>query len=156
MVAFTALASAIYVAVLASTANAIPIPTPPPTSSALDFTIYSGQQSGLQNQCYDGGKSLHVAPADVGKCNQADVFYTARIDSQAYGYSCNRKSPSPSFTRENWLTLFIVEVYTDANCVAAIGGYTYPPDWSKPCQYAGGSQIRYDLHSWKVTCTYTV
>ncbi|KAE9377240.1 hypothetical protein N431DRAFT_436497 [Stipitochalara longipes BDJ] len=136
MVAFTTLVSAISMALLASTAKAVP--TPPPTSSALDFTIYSGQQSGLQNQCYDGGKSLHVAPADLGKCNQADVFYTARIDAQAYGYSCN------------------LEVYTDDNCTAAIGGYSYPPDWSKPCQYAGGLQIKYNLNSWKVTCTYTI
>jgi hypothetical protein len=94
MVAFTALASAISMALLASTANAVP--TPPPTSSAVDFTLYTGQQPGHQNECWDGGVSLHVTPADLGKCNKANVFYTARIDAQAYGYSCTRIPPLPS------------------------------------------------------------
>jgi hypothetical protein len=91
MVNLTTLASAISMALLANTANAVP--TPPPTSSALDFTLFTGQQPGHQNECWDNGKALHVAPADLGTCFKADIFYTARIYSQAYGYSCTRIFP---------------------------------------------------------------
>lgn len=92
---------------------------PPPTSSALDFTLYKTQQAGSENQCWTGVEIDHVAPADIGKCNVAyEGFYTLRIDHLAVGYDCTGTLPvaysletvvSPCRTRfflawilENW------------------------------------------------------
>jgi hypothetical protein len=96
MVAFTALASALSMALLATAASAVPTVLtarqPLPTTSALDFTLYKTTQPGYENQCWTGVDIIHVAPTDIGSCNKAD-FYVLRIDHLATGYDCQSISP---------------------------------------------------------------
>jgi len=93
MVSFTALVSAISMALLTSTANAAPCApdytAPPPTDSVLDFTLY--KTNGNELQCWThapGNSVVHVAPKETGKCITAD-FYALNIDSNHNGvYGC--------------------------------------------------------------------
>jgi hypothetical protein len=92
MVAFTAFASAISIALLATTANAVPTvltARQPPTTSAIDFTLYKTTQAGDENQCWFGVDIVHLAPADIGTCYTAvSDFYVLNIDHLATGYNC--------------------------------------------------------------------
>jgi hypothetical protein len=103
MVAFTALVSAISMALLATTASAVPTVLtsrqwPPPTSTVLDFTLYKTTQPGNEGQCWDGAIGAHVAPSDIGACNKAD-FYTFQINTVHPGYDCQGTSPTPTFLK---------------------------------------------------------
>jgi hypothetical protein len=112
MVAFTAFVSAISMALLASTASAAPsvvAARQPPTSSAIDFTLYKTTQPGLENMCYTPVDVVHVSPTELvdnggssTACNTAN-FYVAQIDSVAWGWNCQRNS-SPFFSRKYLLT----------------------------------------------------
>lgn len=102
MVSFTALTTAISVALLATTTNAAPAVVaerdPPPTSSVLQFTLYKTLQSGSENQCWWGAPGNNfgsVAPSELvaangastSNCHQGD-YYTLRIWNEAQGYNC--------------------------------------------------------------------
>jgi hypothetical protein len=91
MDSFTTLASVISMALFASAAPAVMEARgpPPPTSSALDFTLFKAD-AGQEYQCYNNVADLHVPPADLGNCHTAPTFYNARIWDQAWGYTCKR------------------------------------------------------------------
>jgi len=134
MVSFTAITSAISVILFAATTGALPA-NPPPTSTVLDFTLYTGNQAGHEYECWDGGKDFHVPPSNIntGACNQASTFYTAKIDSQASGYNCR-------------LLLF-----SDNKCYNKVAELT-PADSNKPCAFPGGT--KQNLQGWQVNCSY--
>ncbi|KAE9379846.1 hypothetical protein N431DRAFT_476922 [Stipitochalara longipes BDJ] len=147
MVSLAAFASAISMALLASTASAAPgivaERQPPPTSSVLDFTLYKTLQAGSENQCWwgaPGNNQGHPPPSEFvarngaswSSCHQAD-FYTLRIYNQAPGYNCQ------------------VNVYSDNACNNYVGAVQYNSDFSQPCTFPGSSGL-VDLLSWEVSC----
>jgi hypothetical protein len=92
MVSFTTLACAISMALFASAAPTVMEArgTPPPTSSVLDFTLFKSTDAGQENQCRDNVADAHVPPAEMGVCHKSPTFYTAKIYSQGWGYTCKR------------------------------------------------------------------
>jgi hypothetical protein len=165
MVSFTALASAISMALFATAASSAPTVIaerdPPPTSSVLDFTLYKTLQSGAENQCWwgaPGDNQGHPPPSEFvaangvssSNCHQAD-FYTLRIYNLAQGYNCQGNSFSLALIFSNrLLTLIIVKVYSDNSCSNYVGAVAYSNDFSTPCQFPGSGLV--DLQSWKVSC----
>jgi hypothetical protein len=92
MVSFTTLASAISMALFASAAPTVMEArgSPPPTWSALDFTLFKSTDAGQEQQCWDNVADVHVPPADIGNCHKSSTFYTGKIYAQAWGYTCKR------------------------------------------------------------------
>ena len=119
MVSFTALVSAVSMALFATTINAAPAikverDWPPPTSSVLDFTLYKETSPGNEGECWNNipGGDIHVAPGDLIStagdpykstvCNKAD-FYVAHIDSTHPGYNCNGILPKHPCPCSRWI-----------------------------------------------------
>jgi hypothetical protein len=98
MVSFTALASAISMALLATTASAAPTISerdPPPTWSVIDMSLYKTTQVGSENQCWWWVDQGHPSPSEFkaengvlhSACHKSD-FYNLKIDHIATGYNC--------------------------------------------------------------------
>ena len=99
MVSFTALATAISVALLATTTNAAPaVVAERDTSSVLQFTLYKTLQSGSENECWWGAPGnnfgsvppselVPASPPSTSNCHQGD-FYTLRIYNEDPAYKC--------------------------------------------------------------------
>ncbi|KAH8771473.1 hypothetical protein BGZ57DRAFT_954337 [Hyaloscypha finlandica] len=144
MVSFTALATAISVALLATTTNAAPaVVAERDTSSVLQFTLYKTLQSGSENECWWGAPGnnfgsvppselVPASPPSTSNCHQGD-FYTLRIYNEDPAYKCE------------------VKTYKDDTCSQFVGSVPYEPSkFGTPCKFPGGSLV--NLHSWKVSC----
>ncbi|KAH8770456.1 hypothetical protein F5882DRAFT_411450 [Hyaloscypha sp. PMI_1271] len=145
MVSFTALASTVSMALLATTASAAPaigerdpVPQPPQTWSVIDLSLFKTLQSGSENQCWWWVDQGHPSPSEFvpnspsgthSACHKSD-FYNLKIDHIATGYNCQ------------------VKVYSDDNC--ATGGYTITYPTVGDCKYPSGSLVNF--HSWEVFC----
>jgi hypothetical protein len=103
MVSFTALASTVSMALLATTASAAPangerdpVPQPPQTWSVIDLSLFKTLQSGSENQCWWWVDQGHPSPSEFvpnppsgthSACHKSD-FYNLKIDHIATGYNC--------------------------------------------------------------------
>jgi len=166
MVSFTALASAISMALLSTTVSAAPAvigkrQSPPPTSSVLDFTLYKTTQPGDEGQCWTSVGTFHIAPTDLlpfdgvttnTACNQAD-FYVVHIDSTHQGYNCD--GMYSLYVLIFWkigrlLTWEIVAVFDDESCLNNIGWVT---ESAQQCENFYSSYGLVTFKSWKVVCS---
>ncbi|PVH82372.1 hypothetical protein DL98DRAFT_586712 [Cadophora sp. DSE1049] len=140
MVSFTALTTAISMAILATTASAAPAEItarqPPPTWSFLDLSLYKTNQVGAEKQYWGWAGQGHLSPSDLVKDTNSSEYYSSsyngvdfynlKIDYVATGYNCH------------------VKVYEDPNCsLSSSSSIYYNPDYYEDCLYPASTLITF-------------